>query len=285
MGKLGIPFIFGPVGGGERAPFALRKGYGFIGSVLELVRDAANVAIRVSPAMHQTFSSAHRIYVTSAETMALVPPRYRSKARIELAIASDHGERACTDAPAAKLSNGTFRVLYAGRFVDYKGMHLGLPAFARLAKDCPGARLTLVGSGPAETRWRSMAKAMGIEKRVDWHPWQSGDAMPSVYRRHDVLLFPSLHDSGGFVVLEAMRQGLPVVCLKLGGPATLVDESCGRAIPSQRRSSSEVIGSLAAALVELSLEPVRQRLADGARARGDQFSWQQKVERIYGAGA
>ena len=38
-----------------------------------------------------------------------------------------------------------------------------------------------------------------------------------LFGSHDLFLFPSLHDSGGFVVLEALSHGLPVVCLDLGG--------------------------------------------------------------------
>jgi len=37
-------------------------------------------------------------------------------------------------------------------------------------------------------------------------------------RRADVFVFPSLHDEGGYVVAEALAEGLPVVCLARGGP-------------------------------------------------------------------
>lgn len=285
MGKLGIPFIFGPVGGGERAPWPLRRGYSLGGRVMEMARDAANLAIRFSPVMSNTFASADRIYVTSTDTMALMPPRYRAKASVELAIGSDDGKGWIEPQPQTEVRTAQdgARVLYAGRFVDCKGMHLGLPAFARLAKSRPDARLTVVGEGPAERRWRRMATALGLDGRIDWRPWQSSDAMTAIYRQHDMLLFPALHDSGGLVVLEAMRQGLPVVCLKLGGPATLVDESCGRSVDTRGRSAPQVVEALAVAMVELSREAVRRPLSDVALTRGRGFSWQQKVQRIYGA--
>ncbi len=64
MGKLGIPFILGPVGGGERAPWRLRQGYSLGGQVYDASRDAANLVIRFIPIMRGTFASADRIYVT-----------------------------------------------------------------------------------------------------------------------------------------------------------------------------------------------------------------------------
>ena len=67
-----------------------------------------------------------------------------------------------------------------------------------------------------------LTEDLGIAENVEWLPWQDREGMASLYADHHVLLFPAMHDSGGMVVLEAMNHGLPVVCLKLGGPATLV---------------------------------------------------------------
>src|SRR5262249_23185470 len=150
---------------------------------------------------------------TSTDTMALMPPRYRAKATVELAIGSDDGDGWVEPLPQAATRSGAdgARVLFAGRFVDCKGMHLGIPAFAKLAKARPDARLTIVGEGPAGERWRRQATELGLDDRIDWRPWQKSDAMTVFYQQHDMLLFPALHDSGGLVVLEAMRQGMPVV--------------------------------------------------------------------------
>jgi glycosyltransferase involved in cell wall biosynthesis len=285
MGELGIPFIFGPVGGGERAPWHLRKGFGSAAMVLELVRDTANLAIRVLPFMSSTFARADRIYVTSPDTLRLMPSRYRRKTTIELAIGIEESrrERVARSCPAGE--HGGLRVLYAGRFVDWKGMHLGLPAFAQLAKADPLARLTMVGDGPAKRRWYKLAQSLGIGRQVEWLPWQPGEAMEAIYEQHHVLLFPSLHDSGGLVALEAMRRGLPVVCLKLGGPAALVNDECGRIIDSDGKCISEVVAELGEALLLLDHNVVWRKLSSGACARSREFLWDYKVVRLYGSAA
>ena len=51
MGRLGIPFIFGPVGGGERAPWRLRRGYSLPGLLHDTLRDVANFLTRFVPFM------------------------------------------------------------------------------------------------------------------------------------------------------------------------------------------------------------------------------------------
>ncbi len=279
MGRLGIPFILGPVGGGERAPWRLRRGYSLAGLIYDAARDVANHMIRFTPFMGEMFARAERIYVTSPETLQVMPRRFLNKTQIELAIGAEEPPRppiGSTVRPKTR-PDTSFRVLYAGRFIDCKGMHIGLPSFARLARAVPTAHLTMVGEGPAGRRWRKLAEELGIAAKVDWLPWQDREAMADLYSDHDVLLFPAMHDSGGTVVLEAMNHGLPIVCLKLGGPATLVNESCGHAIDPAGKSVAQVVAELGDAGAS-----TRRPLAQAARLRCRQFSWREKVNRIYG---
>jgi glycosyltransferase involved in cell wall biosynthesis len=101
-----------------------------------------------------------------------------------------------------------------------------------------------------------------------------------------VLLFPSLHDSSGNVVLEALRAGIPVVCIDTGGPGAIVDRSCGLKIPVGH--VHDVVYGLCCALQRLAQEaPLAARLSAGAIARVDgEFSWASRmasVEAVYRA--
>ena len=99
-GSLGIPFVTGPVGGGERAPSSLWSGYGLYGRLLHLLRHVANAAIRFNPLILRCVAQATTIYVTSRDTLALLPPEHRAKAIIELNIGSsedDDGDRDVID--------------------------------------------------------------------------------------------------------------------------------------------------------------------------------------------
>jgi glycosyltransferase involved in cell wall biosynthesis len=240
--------------------------------------------IQFTPFMSDTFASAERIYVTSRETLRLMPRRFRNKVQIELAIGAEEESAPLIGKilPQRRPQDRCFRVLFAGRFIDCKGMHLGLPAFAQLIDAYPDARLTMVGAGPAERRWRKLAEDLGIVANVEWLPWQDREAMASLYSDHDVLLFPAMHDSGGMVALEAMNHGLPVVCLKLGGPATLVNESCGYAVDPAGKNAAQVVREMGDALIGLARDSTRLPLAEAARRRCRDFSWREKVVRVYG---
>jgi glycosyltransferase involved in cell wall biosynthesis len=286
MGNLGIPFIFGPVAGGESAPYSLRSGYGLRAWLADGFRDISNWLVQFDPFMRSTFAKAARIYVTSRQTMQVIPRKFRHKARVRLAIASDllppspPSAIVSIDAlpPAAA---DPIRLLFVGRLLELKGMHLGFRAFARMLATHPNARMTIVGTGPAEARWRGLAERLGISRSIDWIPWVPHSEVGQFYGSHDLFLFPSLHDSGGMVVLEAMAQGLPVVCLDIGGPGVLVDQSCGFAVPTRGRTQFEVVESMSEALVALTSSTVRAKLRQGAFDRVRSFTWTALIDDVY----
>jgi len=284
MGGLGIPFIFGPVAGGERAPLKLRSGAGFKGWIKDAVRDLANVYVGIDPFVRHTARQAERIIATSDETAALLPAKFRSKTDVHLAIGIDTEEtkNETKKRPDIDQRKSGTSILFVGRLLYVKGMHLGVAAFARFQAQVPEARLTIVGEGPEERRWRKMADRLGVSQNIEWIPWLPQNELMEVYEHHDVLMFPSLHDSGGTVVLEAMARGLPVVTLDIGGPGRIVDETCGVVVETKSVDRSAVEAALGNALEHLSSNPKElNRLSKGARRRSSRFSWPSVVGRLY----
>jgi glycosyltransferase involved in cell wall biosynthesis len=161
-------------------------------------------------------------------------------------------------------------------------MHIGLLAFAMLSKLDSKVRLTMVGSGPDENKWRKLVKKHDINDKVNWMGWISHNKIKDLYYEHDVLLFPSFHDSSGNVVLEALSHSLPVVCLELGGPGIIVDSSCGYVIPVLNSTKSLIVEKIANALIEINYDyKLRNRLKVGAINRSKQFSWSTPVSKVY----
>lgn len=284
MGRLGIPFILGPIGGGESAPWRLRVGYGWRGFVVDGLRDLSNTFLTVDPLVRRMFRQASWIYVTSEQTLNLLPRRYRSKAAIHLAIGLERAWRPVQAKGGLRAINdhAELRILFVGKFLYLKGMHLGLAAFRRLMTKVPNVRLTMVGQGPEEKRWRRLADRLGVANNVEWIPKVPRAELGSIYAGHDVFLFPSLHDPGGMVVLEALAVGLPVVCLDIGGPGEMVDPSCGRVIAVEHHQRQDVIRDIADALIELASDgALRQRLSGGAKERALSFDWGEQADTVY----
>jgi glycosyltransferase involved in cell wall biosynthesis len=126
------------------------------------------------------------------------------------------------------------------------------------------------------------ADLLGIGQRVTFTGKMSQADLFFQYHKFDLLLFPSLHDSSGNVILESFANGLPVLCLNLGGPGEMVDDTCGRAIDVKGINQEAVISRLADSLVEFANSPeLMQHFRDGAQARAIASTWDAAVNSVY----
>jgi glycosyltransferase involved in cell wall biosynthesis len=109
-------------------------------------------------------------------------------------------------------------VLHVGQFIERKGIGLLLDAAAILQQNGYEFSLLFVGDGRDKQAVEQRVQALGL-KNVQFHPAQSPDKMPSVYRSADLLVFPTLEDVWGLVANEAVLSGIPVLCSKYAGCA------------------------------------------------------------------
>lgn len=279
MGGLGIPFILGPVGGGETSPRPLRAGMNLSGRVREGFRDLLIAFARRDPLMHQTFSKATLIACTTGETLSNIPARYQEKCMVLPAIGIDSPQ---LQPPAAPPSAPTF--LFIGRLLYWKGLHLVLRAMPAVVRRLPNARLRIVGEGKDAHWLKQVAEKAGVAEHVDWIPHLPHHEIANAYNGHVAFVFPSLHDSGGMVVLESLAAQLPVICLKLGGPGVFVDSSCGIVIETGNQSEESIQQSIANAMIDIAEQPLtREALACGCAVRARQFSWAGAAQQLYTA--
>lgn len=276
LGALGLPFVFGPVAGGDEIPAGYARRLSLKQRLLEKARAALNALVRVDPLMRRTFRAASRLYVTSPAHLRRLPAFARAKARVELAIASEPGAAAAGPRTAGE------GLLYVGRALGLKGMDYGLEAFARAHRERPSLRLSVVGDGPELARWQALAARLGVADAVRWLGWLPKAQVQALYASHAALLCPSLRDSGGFVVLEALQAGLPVVCFALGGPGVMVDASVGAALPAEPDQDATLQRYAQALLAVLDRAAHEPGLAAACQARAARYRWDALVRRIYG---
>ena len=267
MAFLGVPFVFGPVGGGEAAPRALRKTFPLRGRVVDRGRDVANWMVCLDPLMAAVYRRAAAILCKTGETRDAIPARYRDKCRVQLEVGiDDPGERLIQPRPREK---GRFRVLYVGRLAYPKGVHLGLAALARLRTTHPEATFTIIGSGPDEAWLRRAARHFGVADAVSWIPQLDRAGVMRAYAGHDAFLYPSLHESSADAVLDALSRGLPVVAIAAGGPAALADSPCALLVPPGE--PGETVAALAGALARIAEDTALARsMVDAAVRRARQ---------------
>lgn len=275
--RLGIPFVWGPVGGVENYPWRFFARAGLCGAVSEGMRAAGNlVQLRFG----------RRIGLAAHRAAALITGNSLARAEFEgrhgvTAIQMNElGTTSVSDAPSRKNNRqGALRMLWSGSFIHKKSLHLLLEALRAVPGDCP-VELRIVGRGPLERRWKRLARAWGVDHLCRWIPWLPYEEFLALYSWADLHVFTSMRDSTGSVVLEALSHGLPVVCFDHQGCADMVTPGCGVKIPVTR--PGETIRRLSETIVSLARDRSRlDRLSEGAAARAGEYLWSRKGEQIF----
>ena len=116
---------------------------------------------------------------------------------------------------------GPLTIGAVGRFTSEKGHLVLVRAFPRVLEKHRGARLVLVGSGEMEERLREEVARLGIARSVLFTGERdSVGALPEFH----LFVQPSLYESQGLAILEAMAAGRPVVATDVGGVSDVVQD-------------------------------------------------------------
>jgi glycosyltransferase involved in cell wall biosynthesis len=118
-----------------------------------------------------------------------------------------HQASAIDPLPHSPRGAGPLRLLFVGRLVTLKGLHLLLPVLSRYTPET--WTLTVVGDGPECRTLQTFASRRDLP--VHFTGFLPRCDLPRLFADHDVLVFPTLKDEWGLVVGEALRAGLPVL--------------------------------------------------------------------------
>lgn len=276
LGGLGVPLVFGPVGGGQTADRRLRRYYHGSWAAERLRTLVTTRLIRLDPFAVSTMRQAAVAVADNEETAELMT---------RLGARRVHRQTQCgvqaeaVHAPdPARRSLPELTLLWVGRVMPRKGLPLAIEAMRRVPADVP-VKLRIVGYGPLEDQVPGWISAAGVGDRVEFVGRVSYEEMPRTYRDADALLFTSIRDSGGIQLVEAMGQGLPCIVLRQHGARLLVDERAGIQVPVG--DADTTAKALAQAITDLASDRDRWwTLAQGAHARAGELTWDALVEQL-----
>jgi len=274
---LPVPFVWGPVGGGEASPRAFIRGLGIRGALYEALRAAARWWGRQNPLVRQSARKSVVALGTTSDTVAeLHALGCREVSLLPRMSLPDNLITELGTLPPAP--ERPIRFLCVGRLLDWKGFHLAIRAFA--LAEIPDSELWIIGDGPARVRLARMAQRLGVAQRVRFLGKLPRYATLKTYAEVHVLVHPSLHDSGSWVATESMAAGRPVVCLNLGGPGVIVSSESGFRV--EAREPHQAIDDIARAMRTLAEDPaLRRTMGEAGRRRVDsEFRWAVRGRRI-----
>lgn len=275
MWRAGKPFIFGPIGGAENAPIRLRKSLPVAELLKESFRDFMNLVCWCQPSLWSTYSNASVIIARTEDTKNCLPTKYQEKITVLPEIGSMGPRKNEKD---VQQHDGYLRILFVGRLLGWKGAHIAIRAFSSYIKMGGRGDLTIIGSGPMKANLQSLIKRLGVVERVMIIERIPQKDLFKKYEDFNLFLFPSLHDSGGSVVLESLSFGLPVICLDLGGPRNFIDLTCGIVVGTKNKNFSEVVNSLAVEIFNMYTHPeLHFELQKGALKRSSEMTWEKRI--------
>ncbi len=161
-------------------------------------------------------------------------------------------------------------VFFVGRLVREKGAQVLLEAMPAILQAYHATKFVVAGSGPMEEELRRRAGELGVSDRVYFTGYVDDATRNWLYRHSAVAVAPSLYEPFGYVALEAMAAGTPVVASDTGGLGEIIQHGQDglKALPGDAQS-------LAANVVRLLKdEKLAQRLKDNAyRKVKERFSY------------
>jgi len=166
-------------------------------------------------------------------------------------------------------------MLYLGRIYPVKGLTHLLDAWADVRPD--NWRLLIVGPDEAGHRGEleTQRRRLGLENAVAFHDAVSSAEKESVYRQADVFVLPSLSESFGMSVAEAMGYGLPVIASTAAPWPVIASENLGWWVNPTRQDLAGAVRA-AAAMPPGSLQAMGQKASDHVRSA---LSWKVLVPR------
>jgi len=267
--------VLGPLGGGMITKWSHLRWFPPKSRIAEILRSLLVALASWNPMLWISCAFARLILVANEDTMQRIPRPFHFKTSRLL-------ETACPSATESGRSKARplNRFIWIGSLEPRKAPAIAVEALERVLRQGKKATLTIVGDGPLRESLkrtlvqRELADAVQLTGKLT-----RGKTLETI-GEHTALLFSSVRDTSGNVVLEAMAQGLPVIAFNHQGIPEMLDDSRGYLVESG--DDGDEVGAFARKMVDIVRHPdvaaVKGRAAHD-QARGV-LSWESKWKTV-----
>jgi glycosyltransferase involved in cell wall biosynthesis len=269
--KLGLPLIVGPWNGGVSTLAGFTEIMRADSEWIYGVRMLRGLLDRLTGCT----KNARRVLTATVATDQCLPPSVPTERMIENGVDLDVFSPGGVLPPSPA---NPLQILFVGRLIPAKGLTMLLSAAARIHSAIP-LRILIAGDGAIRETLEEQVRRDGLSDVVTFLGRQNQEQIVALMRQSHALCLPSIRESGGAVLLEAMACEIPVLTVANGGPGELADEEVGRALTAD--SPEMLIQGLAAALTDMYCDAPKwkQRGINGRRRAERQYGWPARIQR------
>lgn len=277
--RLGIPYFIGPIGGAQETPQALQY-YVRNHKKSEKLRTLLNYTMTHFPGYGKALACAQKVYFSNQETKNFLLPRIKDHTKCEIMTEVGYSIDKMNEITTKKvneLKKTTF--IWAGRMEYRKGLELLFDSVDLLPMEQEW-EIVLCGEGSQEKYYRSIVAQKQYCNRIIFTGKLCYEEMQEVYNTADVFVFPSLRETTGTVIIEAMAHGVPVIALKQGGAAEVITQETGYCVNGTTKE--EYVENFAAAMTRCMDNPLeRNKKGQAAQKRIiDCYTWEAKIRKM-----
>jgi glycosyltransferase involved in cell wall biosynthesis len=276
LGRLGIPLLVGPLNSGLGSP----KGFDAILQKESVWLIHLRKLGRVFDTLIGSSRRISRMLIATTTTFEAVEPRYRLRCRMmpENGVNLEHFSASAWPPPPTK--KRPLKIIFVGRLIPLKGLDMLLEAIANMRLQGKNVQLDVIGDGPMNEPWQALTRQLGIDDIVRFSGTQPNEEVAQRIISSHVLCLPSVRESGGAVLLEAMSCARPVIALAFGGPAEIISDDCGVLV--EMISPEQVVTALSESLSDIIVDSATwaRRGASGRKIIEQKYSWPAKIATI-----
>ena len=217
----GAKVIWGPMGGAQVTPKPL-KVYEK-NRLTATFREFVNKSCSWNPFYKKALRSYYKIYCINNETQKQISHIVGKDVPLmpELALRDDY-----KNLPILEKTNDILKIVFVGRLIGKKGIAFLVDALS-LMPDGMDWELLIFGDGDDRALIERQIEDSGIEKNVKLMGNRPLNQIAEAYQQADIFVLPSLRETSGNVLLEAMAYAVPIVAFDTSFCKLLKEVECG----------------------------------------------------------
>lgn len=281
--KLGLPYIWGPIGGFGGINIKLIKATCSISGAVTLIlkRFADLVWQNFSHRVSEAINSADIVIGATTEYADIIK-NIGKNSNVVVKYLPENCMKVYYPVNLAKFDSDKLKLIWIGSVDSRKGLILLLEALSKLPKK-ELVQLEIVGTGALEPKLKTWVNKHGLSEFVHWNGNVKRERVFSLLNKSHLNVITSLHDANTTVLWEAMSMGVPTMSLDHCGMHDIITGETGIKIPI--RSYKQVVCDICEKLQMMIDNPkLRRTMADAVIENRNQYTWKYRTqffEKVY----